>query len=171
MDLWGRFFFTVHVLQEFWEIEELWDELFDVSWTLHACLPGCCNRVKLAVCTVEPAACRMSFKRCGAKKNQKKKTQDDVCSPAALQLDVQRGERLHADHVVHDSRCVWVVCAIVEFVNGACRILKTLIPTKRGGKKKWNSSFIAISILSRPVRSPSIWMIINFSYKNPFFDF
>lgn len=54
-----------------------------------------------------------------------------MCSPAALQLDVQCGERLHADHVVHDSCCVGVVCPIVEFVYGACRILKTLIPIER----------------------------------------
>lgn len=33
---------TVHVLQEFWEVEELWDEFFDVSRALHASLPGSC---------------------------------------------------------------------------------------------------------------------------------
>lgn len=47
-------FLTVHVLQELWEIEELWDELFDVSRTLHACLPGCCYRVELSVSAVKP---------------------------------------------------------------------------------------------------------------------
>lgn len=45
---------TVHVLQEFWEVEELWDELFDVGWTLHASLPGCCHWVELPVCAVKP---------------------------------------------------------------------------------------------------------------------
>lgn len=39
----ARSLLTVHVLQEFWEVEELRDELFDVSWTLHASLPGCCH--------------------------------------------------------------------------------------------------------------------------------
>lgn len=41
---------------------------------------------------------------------------------------MQCGEWLHADHVVHDSCCVRVVCAIVEFVNGARWVLKALIP-------------------------------------------
>lgn len=50
----GTVFLTVHVLQEFWKVKELWDELFDVSWTLHASLPGCCHRVELSVCTVKP---------------------------------------------------------------------------------------------------------------------
>lgn len=45
---------TIHVLYEFWEVEELWDEFFDVGWTLHACLPGCCHRVELPVRTVKP---------------------------------------------------------------------------------------------------------------------
>lgn len=57
----GRFFLTVYVLQEFREIEKLWDELFDVGRTLHARLPGCCRRVELAVCAVKPVARRMSF--------------------------------------------------------------------------------------------------------------
>lgn len=48
-------FLTVHVLQEFWEVEELRDELLNINWTLHACLPGCCHRVELPVCTVKPA--------------------------------------------------------------------------------------------------------------------
>lgn len=61
VDVRGRFFLTVHVLQEFWEIEELWDELFDVGRTLHARLPGCCHRVELAVRAVEPAARTVSF--------------------------------------------------------------------------------------------------------------
>lgn len=51
--------------------------------------------------------------------------------PATLQLDMQGGEGLHADHVVHDSCCIRVVCAIVEFVNGACWVLKALIPIDR----------------------------------------
>lgn len=40
---------------------------------------------------------------------------------------MQGGEWLHADHVVHDSCCIRVVCAIVEFVNGARWVLKALI--------------------------------------------
>lgn len=51
-----------------------------------------------------------------------------VFLPAALQLDVQSCEWLHADHVVHHSCCIRVVCAIVEFVNVACRVLKALVP-------------------------------------------
>lgn len=47
---------------------------------------------------------------------------------AALQLDVQPGERLHADHVVHDACCVGVVCAVVELINGACGVFKALVP-------------------------------------------
>lgn len=41
---------------------------------------------------------------------------------------MQGGEGLHADHVVHDSCCIRVVCAIVEFVNGSCWVFKALIP-------------------------------------------
>lgn len=78
-----------------------------------------------------------------------------MCSPAALQLDVQRGKWLHADHVVHDSRCIRVVCAIVEFVNGACRILKALIPVKTG-ERKCNSS------LSKRVKSLSKKSFLDF---------
>lgn len=48
--------------------------------------------------------------------------------PSTLQLDMQRGEWFHADHVVHDSCCIRVVCAIVEFVNGACWVLEAFIP-------------------------------------------
>lgn len=55
--------------------------------------------------------------------------------PATLQLDVQSREWLHADHVVHDSCCVRVVCAIVEFVDGACRVLKALVPGDKQRKK------------------------------------
>jgi len=51
--------------------------------------------------------------------------------PAALQLDVQSCERLHADQVVHDSRGVRVVCAIVEFVNGARWVLEALISSEK----------------------------------------
>lgn len=39
----GMGLLTIHVLQEFWEVEELRDELFDIGWTLHARLPGCCH--------------------------------------------------------------------------------------------------------------------------------
>lgn len=52
-------------------------------------------------------------------------------APATLQLDMQGGEWLHADHVVHDSCCIRVVCAIVEFINGASRVFKALIPKQK----------------------------------------
>lgn len=54
--------------------------------------------------------------------------------PATLQLDMQSCEWLHADHVVHDSCCIRVVCAIVEFVDGARWVLKALIPSKKQKK-------------------------------------
>lgn len=46
---------TVYVLQEFWEVEELRDELFHVGWALHTSLPRCCYRVELSVRAVKPA--------------------------------------------------------------------------------------------------------------------
>lgn len=61
VDLRGRLFLTIQVLQELWEIEELRDELFDVGRALHARLPGRCHRVELAVRAVEPAAHRVTF--------------------------------------------------------------------------------------------------------------
>lgn len=56
--------------------------------------------------------------------------------PAALQLDMQSCEWLHADHVVHDSCCIRVVCAIVEFVDGACWVLEALVPSDKQKKKR-----------------------------------
>lgn len=50
------------------------------------------------------------------------------CPPAALQLDVEGGEGLGADQVVHDARRVGVVCAVVEFVHGARGVLEALVP-------------------------------------------
>lgn len=49
------------------------------------------------------------------------------CSPSALQLDVQRGEGLGADQVVHDARRVGVVRAVVKLVHGARGVLKALV--------------------------------------------
>lgn len=46
---------------------------------------------------------------------------------------MQGGERLHADHVVHDSCGVRVVCAMVELVDGACWVLEALIPVSNTG--------------------------------------
>lgn len=50
------------------------------------------------------------------------------CSPAALKLDVQRGEGLGTDQVVHDARCVRVVRTVVKLVHSACGVFKALIP-------------------------------------------
>lgn len=51
---------TVLVLQELWEVEEFWDELFDVVGIVHEGLPGGRNGVKLTVSTVKPATDRQS---------------------------------------------------------------------------------------------------------------
>ena len=48
--------------------------------------------------------------------------------PAALQLDVQSGEGLHADHVVHDPGGVGVMRAVVELLHGSRGVFKTVIP-------------------------------------------
>lgn len=45
---------TILVLQEFWEIKELGDELFDIIWVVHEGLPGGRDGVELAVSTVKP---------------------------------------------------------------------------------------------------------------------
>lgn len=55
---------------------------------------------------------------------------------------MQSCEWLHADHVVHDSCCIRVVCAIVEFVDGACWVLKALIPSD---KQKMHSLVLHVS--------------------------
>lgn len=54
-------------------------------------------------------------------------------APAALQLDVQGREGLHADEVVHHARCIGIVGAIMELVNGARWVLEALIPGARWG--------------------------------------
>lgn len=69
---------------------------------------------------------------------------ESVIPPATLQLDMQGGEWLHADHVVHDSCCIRVVCAIVEFVNGACWVFKALIPRNRKPEKSYNHRYYGI---------------------------
>lgn len=48
--------------------------------------------------------------------------------PSTLQLDVQRGEGLHSDQVVHHASGVRVVGAVVKPVDGARRVLETFIP-------------------------------------------
>lgn len=47
--------------------------------------------------------------------------------PSALQLDVQGCEGLDSDEVMHDSRSVRVVRAVVETVYGARGVFKALI--------------------------------------------
>lgn len=54
-------------------------------------------------------------------------------APATLQLDVQGREGLHADEVVHHARCIGIVGAIMELVNGARWVLEALIPGARWG--------------------------------------
>lgn len=49
-------------------------------------------------------------------------------SPSALQLDVQRGEGLHPDQIVHHAGSVGVVGAVVEAVNGSGRVLEAFVP-------------------------------------------
>lgn len=53
--------------------------------------------------------------------------------PAALQLDVERGEGLGADQVVHDPGGVGVVSAVVELVHRARGVLKALVPASQVG--------------------------------------
>ena len=47
---------TVLVLQELWEVEELWDELLDVVGVVHQGLPRGRDGVELTVGAVEPGA-------------------------------------------------------------------------------------------------------------------
>lgn len=51
--------------------------------------------------------------------------------PATLELDMKCCERLHTNEVMHDTSSIWVMCAIVKFVNHPKRILKILISKKR----------------------------------------
>ena len=83
--------------QNLWKVEELWDEFFDIIDILENIFPSLRHRVKLSVRHIEPPR---------------------------LQLDVQRGERLHPDHVVKDHRRVRVVSAVVKFGHGATGIFK-----------------------------------------------
>ena len=48
-------------------------------------------------------------------------------APATLELDVQGGEGLHADEVVHHACCVGIVGTVVELVDCTCWVLKALI--------------------------------------------
>lgn len=50
---------------------------------------------------------------------------------AALELDVEGGERLHANQVVHHARTVAVVSAIVEALHRTSRVLKGVVPKSR----------------------------------------
>lgn len=124
---------TVLVLQELGEVEELGDELLDVHRVFHAGLPRRRHRVELPVRAVEPGGnggdtvgprwwwrwlCVPPFHL----------PPSAGCSPSALQLDVQRGEGLGADQVVHDARRVGVVRAVVKLVHGARGVLKALVP-------------------------------------------
>lgn len=45
---------TILVLEEFWEVEKLRDELLDVVGVVHEGLPCCWDGVELSVCAVEP---------------------------------------------------------------------------------------------------------------------
>jgi len=68
------------------------------------------------------------------------------CSPATLQLDVQRGEGLSADQVVHDARCVRVVRAVVKLVHSARGVFKALIPVvaKQGGQGRSSDPLVLL---------------------------
>lgn len=48
-------------------------------------------------------------------------------APATLELDMQGGEGLHADEVVHHTRCIGIVGTVVELVDCTCWVLKALI--------------------------------------------
>ena len=89
----------VAIYEKFREIVELWDELLDVVDVAEEVLPGLGNGVKLSI--------------------------GDVKS-ARLEIDVKWGEGLNPDEIVQDHGRVGVVCAIVEFGDGAARILELL---------------------------------------------
>ena len=54
-------------------------------------------------------------------------------SPPALQVDVEGGERLQAQQIVHDPRGVRVMRPVVELLYHPGRVLEILVPatTKR----------------------------------------
>ena len=83
--------------QNLWKVEEFGYEFFDIIHILENIFPSLRHRVKLSVRHIEPSR---------------------------LQLDVQRGERLHPDHVVKDHRRVGVMSAIVKFGHSATGIFK-----------------------------------------------
>lgn len=45
--------FTILILQEFWEVEELWYKFLDIIGVVHERLPGSRNRVELPVSAVK----------------------------------------------------------------------------------------------------------------------
>lgn len=54
--------FTILILQELWEVEELWDKFLDIIGVIHECLPGSRNRVELSISTVKPAGKRTQIR-------------------------------------------------------------------------------------------------------------
>jgi len=49
-------------------------------------------------------------------------------APATLQLDMESGERLEPEQIMHHSGRVGVVSAVVELLHCARRVLKMLVP-------------------------------------------
>lgn len=115
------------VLQKLREVEKLWDELLDIVWVVHERLPCRWDGMELTVGAVKPA-----MRRHGGVNRQSRNIKgigrNEPSSPSALQLDVQGGEGLYSDHVVHHSGCVRVVRAIMKSVNCSRWVLKTFIP-------------------------------------------
>lgn len=54
--------FTILILQELWEVEELWDKFLDIIGVIHECLPGSRNRVELSISTVKPVSQRTQIR-------------------------------------------------------------------------------------------------------------
>jgi len=44
---------TVRIHKKFGEVEELWNQFFDIVWVFHQTLPHGRNRVKLSVCHIK----------------------------------------------------------------------------------------------------------------------
>lgn len=119
---------TVLVLQELGEVEELRDEFLDVHRVLHAGLPRRRHRVELPIRAVKPGGIGHPV---GAHLSPSMSPPRGLPAgrpPAALQLDVEGGEGLGADQVVHDARRIGVVRAVVELVHGARGVLEALVP-------------------------------------------
>lgn len=54
-----------------------------------------------------------------------------VSIPSTLKLDVEGGEWLHADEIVHDACRIGIVSTIMKLINRSHRVFKILVPLKK----------------------------------------